>query len=133
MFLLLKVNKIFYLNLFCLIIFSHYFNLLRKFKYNLFFIQLNIKGLGYRFFIFRNILYITLGMSHFFCLNIPNSIIYFIRNRTNLFLYSRNRQVLMFFCLKIKKLKLPFKYKSRGFTQIKDWNLFIKKRITLQK
>lgn len=78
-----------------------------------FFLELDIKGLGYYIFFKKSFLVLDLNYSHFIGLNIPPSIL-IKKFKTKLVLFGYNREILVNFANIILKLKDIDVYKGKG-------------------
>ena len=99
-----NINKYLYNNIF-MNLYYLYLNI---------YIYLNIKGIGYKFLIKNNYLYIRIGYSHFLKYLLPNNIIFLLKNSNSLFLYSNNKYKLKKFISIIKLYKKINYYKNSG-------------------
>lgn len=76
--------------------------------------HLELRGVGYKFRIARNTLYLILGFSHVEKLNIPNNIRVVLPNNKNLILRSYRQCLLNDTVTRIKNLKADPIYKNKG-------------------
>jgi ribosomal protein L6P/L9E len=81
-----------------------------------FFLQLVLKGVGYKvaFFSFSYVIFLKVGFSHPINKNVPKGIQVLCYKETVIFLKSSSKTLLGNFALKMKHLKKPDVYKNKG-------------------
>lgn len=103
------------------------FNYFQYFFLNVFFfVVLDLIGLGYKVFKYKNSLFFKLGYSHFLKLDLPEMVFTFSRRRSSLILYSLNRHRLFNFLRLIYKLRSFNFYKGKGFSLVKKSSIVLK-------
>ncbi len=93
--------------------------------------KLYLEGLGFRTFIFKNSLFLSLGMSHLYKISIPLSIFIIRKRRSLLFFGPRSNEFFTFYTKILNLRKIP-RYKPKSFFPLKDWDLVIRPRILPQ-
>lgn len=78
-----------------------------------FYLELELKGLGYTVFFFKNYLFFDLNYSHFIAIKVPKDII-IKRFKGKLIIFGFNRLTIMSFSKQILKLKKIDIYKGKG-------------------
>jgi len=78
-----------------------------------YFIELRLVGLGYRFLIFKNILVLRVGFSHYIKILLMDQM-KFIGYKNKLIIFGLDLQEICLIGFKIKSLKLPDVYKGKG-------------------
>jgi len=78
-----------------------------------YYIELRLVGLGYRFLIFKNVLVLRLGFSHYIKILLIDQI-KFIGYKNKLIIFGLDLQEICLIGFKIKSLKLPDIYKGKG-------------------
>lgn len=122
--------ELFYINNNCLFIndnnsidnkylnyYLNYINSLYNTLYNLYYnytLSINLKGIGYKFVLEKNILKIRVGYSHFINYPINKNILFIIKNTTTLVLYGNNKFLINKIAADIKLCKKTNFYKGTG-------------------
>lgn len=95
--------------------------------YNIFyFFKLNLIGLGFKVFKYKNFLIFKLGYSHFLKIKLPKDIFFFSRKFSYITLYSNNKHLLTNFLSKLYKFKSFNFYKGKGLSLVNLNNIILK-------
>ena len=113
MFLVVLKNKIILYKALSFLLLRHFFNCFLKQYSSIFLSYLDHRGLGFKFFIHKNFLYVLSGMSHYYKVAVPLSL-FLIRRSKRLILFCRDLFLLKRFIQVILNLNNFFVYKEKG-------------------
>ncbi len=91
-----------------------------------FYYKLILIGLGYKYFIYKNCLYILIGFSHYILFPLNLLHIYIKCKKKKIFLFSKNKQNLLSFISKFKNFRPVNIYKGKGIIEFKNFKPFVK-------
>lgn len=86
-----------------------------------YFVYLKVVGVGYRVFFYENCLTFKIGFSHFYKMEIPNSIRVFLPEPTLLCFYGIDKNQVTQIAARIKNIKPPSVYKGKGIRLMNDF------------
>lgn len=101
--------------------FKNFKNSLRSLNYG-WTIKLNLIGLGYKVFFYKNSLYFRLGYCRMISIQVPSEIFFVVRNKEFIRFMSNNKILLGNFVAFIKKLKKFNLYKGKGIYELSDFS-----------
>ena len=110
--------------------YRNYINSLYNILYNLHYnysISINLKGIGYKFVLEKNLLKIRVGYSHFINYPLNSNVYYLVKNPTTLTLYSNNKFLIKKIVSDIKLYKKTNLYKGTGIFYDNEYIVLKKK------
>lgn len=91
-----------------------------------------VQGLGFRVFCFKKFLYLFLGRSHWYKMQIPASMFIFRRKGWLIFLGPKLSTTFDRFMAQLLKLRSFSRYKAKGFLGMSEWSLALRPRVLPQ-
>lgn len=107
---------------------NFYYSFLNQFKDSLrsinfgWTVKLNLIGLGYKVFFYKNSLYFRLGYCRMISISVPNNIFFIVRNKDFIRFMSNDKVLLGNFVSFIKKLRSFNLYKGKGIYELSDFS-----------
>lgn len=84
-----------------------------KKKIDFFFIELKLRGVGFRSLTLDAKLFFRLGFSHYFCLPVPHEIL-ILNKKDRIIFFSKHLHILTSFVTQVYRLRKPDVYKAKG-------------------